>query len=357
MGHGLIHPGDLMAWRRWHESRHPVRQAARKVRSRMRPPIDIRVEVLVPEVDADVLVAVEAAHASVARAVVAPLEHLPADRTAIVAPHGWQPPAAYAGHRRRTTPLADLASLVAPRAVLAAGHYTEIGAAAFALAEEHEATFFVSQHGALTPFAPPLPRVARLLAWSDVDAEFWTAGRQDVEVAAVGSQLLWVAAGLVTGAKAPSSTGGGESPPSSERLTYLGQGHAAEISRARLAHAALTTCREHGAVYRPHPSERDITSRAVLAAYARAGITVDASGVPLVDLEAPIVSVFSTGVLEAAAQGRDAWVDFPRPPAWLGEFWERYGMHRLGSPPTPAPARPDREPARRIAAILSDAVS
>jgi hypothetical protein len=95
----------------------------------------------------------------------------------------------------------------------------------------------------------------------------------------------------------------------------------------------------------------------VLAAYERAGITVDRSGAPLVELAAPVVSVFSTGVLEAAARGRQAWVDFPRPPAWLGEFWERYGMHRLGSEPTPAPALPDVEPARRVAEIVLEAAS
>ena len=52
---------------------------------------------------------------------------------------------------------------------------------------------------------------------------------------------------------------------------------------------------------------------------------------PLVDLPNPVVSIFSTGILEAAARGRDAWVDFPHPPLWLEEFWERYGMHRFGS--------------------------
>jgi hypothetical protein len=349
MGHGLRHPADLVAWRRWHEGRHPVRSAARSARQRLRPPAATYADLLVPDGGGDVLVAVEATHASVDRAVVAPLAHLPAGRTSILAPVGWQPPSAYDAHARRTVALAELPTDLAPRAVLAAGHYTEIGACAFALAEELEVPFFVSQHGALTPFAPPLPRAARLLAWSEADGAFWTAGRQDVAVTAVGSQLLWVAGGLVTGARAPSST--------SARLVYLGQGHAAEISRARLAHAALTTCREHDAVYRPHPSERDVTSRAVLAAYRRAGITVDTTGVALVDLEAPIVSVFSTGVLEAAARGRDAWVDFPRPPAWLGEFWERYGMHRLGSSPTPAPARPADEPAARIAGIVSAAAS
>jgi hypothetical protein len=95
----------------------------------------------------------------------------------------------------------------------------------------------------------------------------------------------------------------------------------------------------------------------VLAAYRRAGVAVDTTGVPLVELDAPIVSVFSTGVLEAAARGRDAWVDFPRPPAWLGEFWERYAMHRLGTRPTPAPDRPDLEPARTVARIVTEAAS
>jgi hypothetical protein len=371
MGHGLRHPADLVAWRRWHESRHPVRHVARSARARLRPPGEVRVDLLVRGGDADVLVAVEATHTSVDRAVVAPLAHLDAARTAVVAPVGWQPPAAYADHARRTVPLSDL-DLPGVRAVLAAGHYTEIGAAAFALAERRGAPYFVSQHGALTPYAPPLPRDAHLLAWSEVDGAYWTAGRHDVTVTATGSQLLWLAGGLVTGAGAPSSTSAGAGAPSSTSagagapsstsagagpLTYLGQGHAAEVSRARLARAALATCREHGAVYRPHPSERDVTSRVVLAAYARAGITVDTRGVPLVDLEAPIVSVFSTGVLEAAARGRDAWVDFPRPPAWLGEFWERYAMHRLGTLPTPAPDRPEVEPARRVAQVVTEALS
>jgi hypothetical protein len=202
----------------------------------------------------------------------------------------------------------------------------------------------VSQHGALTPFAPPLPRSAHLLAWTDADAAFWTAGRGDVSVTTTGSQLLWEA-GRDRGDSVGASAGG--------PLTYLGQGHAAEIRRARIVHAALITCREHGAVYRPHPAEQDTTSRAVLASFARMGVEVDTAGGPLVDLTAPIVSIFSTGVLEAAARGRDAWVEFPWPPSWLEEFWERYDMRRLGDAPTPAPERGADEPARRIADIVS----
>ncbi len=359
MGDGLRHPADLVAWRRWHESRHAVRFAVRASRARLRPPAPALVELHLPQDGADVLVAVEATHASFAGAVVAPLAHLPAGRTAVVAPPGWTAPADYDDHRRTTCALSRLADLVSPRVVLAAGHYTPIGEAAFAIAETRDLPFLVSQHGALTPYAPPLPRAARLLAWTDADARFWAAGRHDVDTTVVGSQLLWQA-GLVTGAGAPSSTSGNADAPSSTSattgpLTYLGQGHAAEISRARLAHAALTTCREHGAVYRPHPSERDVTSRAVLRAYQRAGVHVVTDGPPLVELESPVVSVFSTGVLEAAARGREAWVDFPRPPAWLGEFWERYGMHRLGDSPTPAPARSAVEPARRVAEIVEAA--
>ena len=170
MGHGLRHPADIVAWRRWHEARHPVRHVVRSARARVRPPAESLVDVLEPGGDADLLVAVEAPHASVRQAVVAPLVHLEAPRTAIVAPVGWQPPAVFAAHHRRTVPLSSVARSLRPAAVLAAGHYTVIGEAAFLLAEQHGARFFVSQHGALTPFAPPLPRAAHLLVWSDADA-------------------------------------------------------------------------------------------------------------------------------------------------------------------------------------------
>ena len=139
-----------------------------------------------------------------------------------------------------------------------------------------------------------------------------------------------------------------------EGLAYLGQMHGAELQRSKLTRAAASFCRENDAVYRPHPSEKDKLSRLTHKVFRRAGITVDASR-PLNELTGPVVSVFSTGVLEAAAQGRDAWVHFPRPPAWLEEFWERYGMHQYGDSPTPAPARPDVEPAKRIAELLTAA--
>jgi hypothetical protein len=62
--------------------------------------------------------------------------------------------------------------------------------------------------------------------------------------------------------------------------------------------------------------------------------------------------VFSTGILEAAAAGIPAWVDFPDPPPWLVEIWQRYEMKRFGtSVPTEAPVTA-QEPARLIAEII-----
>ena len=246
---------------------------------------------------------------------------------------------------------ADLAhALRGVTTVLGSGHYTSAGAAVWSALPQ--ARTFVGQHGAITPFAPPLPERTTVLAWSDADGDYWRSGRADVAVETVGSQLLWRAGlGLDTVAGRPARP----ATPQPATLTYLGQGHAAEIPRARMVEAAVRFCRAHDAVYRPHPSERDRVSRMVLAAYERAGITVDRAGVPLADLSDPVVSVFSTGVLEAAARGREAWVDFPRPPSWLGEFWERYGMSRYGTDPTPAPARPAVEPAQRIAEIVTEA--
>jgi hypothetical protein len=85
---------------------------------------------------------------------------------------------------------------------------------------------------------------------------------------------------------------------------------------------------------------------------ARAGVAIDQTATPLSATSNPVVSVFSTGVLEAAARGLPAWVDFPRPPAWLEEFWERYDMRAYGGDPTPAPPHPATEPARAVADVL-----
>jgi hypothetical protein len=195
------------------------------------------------------------------------------------------------------------------------------------------------QHGLLTPYAPPLPPTARLLAFTEADASFAASGRDDVVAAEVGSQLLWEA-----GARTSPRSDFSDSRP-----VYLGQLHGAELPRTAKAHAASTFCRAHGATYRPHPAEADFASRIQHDLWELRGITIDRSGQTLSELGRPVVSVFSTGILEAAAHGVPAWVSYPSPPRWLAEFWDRYSMGRWGRVPTAAPPRPQREPAAAIA--------
>jgi len=335
---GLRHPDDLDAWRGWHERRHPLRL----VRGRVRALLPGRAAESLVDVrrggpDADLLVAVEATHASVSAAVIDVLRHLDPARVVVVSPRGAALPIDLPAARVPLTAIGAHLGKVAR--VLAAGHYTPIGTAAHAHAQTVGARFLVSQHGLLTPLAPPLPPEVHLLAWSEADADFWASGRHDVSRTVVGSQLLWNVAE--------------PTEPATEQPMYLGQLHAAELGRRDLERAARAFCLAHDATYRPHPSERDQISRLVHARWERRGIRLDPGTVPLAQVSAPVVSVFSTGVLEAAARGLPAWVDFPHPPRWLRDFWDRYGMRTYGGHPTPAPPRPDAEPAAVIARILA----
>lgn len=341
MGHGLRFSEDLAAWRRWQQSQHRIRRMRHSLRPGPPEPVVLTLYSDAPTL----LVALDSGSPTSDAALLAPLLHLDVPLAVLSAGPGLTlvGRSPVASHVVADGSLPD--SLRHLRAVSSLGHYLARGLLAQRWSERLSVPHFVTQHGALTPYAPPLPAGARLLAWSEADAEFWRSGRRDVTHEVVGSQLLWRAGSN------PAPTGAA----TAQRLTYLGQMHAAELSRSRLVRSGAAFCREHRAVYRPHPSERDRLSRATHAVYRRLGITVDGS-TPLADLAGPVVSVFSTGVLEAAAQGRDAWVDFDRPPSWVAEFWERYGMHRFGQPPTPAPPRPDIEPAQRIAGLLTEAV-
>lgn len=338
---GLIEPVDLAAWRRWQASR----QRIRTLRHRRRPTVAEPAVLTTYDPDPVLLVAVDSGSPTSHAALIEPLRHLDVP-VALLSPATR--PDVPAGRPLASSPVDGASTpgaLRGVRAVLSLGHYLPRGSLAHGWSRELGVPHFVSQHGALTPYAPPLPPDAHLLAWSEADAEFWRSGRRDVSHQVIGSQLLWQVG------QQHRHPGSDEEQP----LTYLGQLHAAELPRSRLSHAAADFCRRHSATYRPHPSERDRLSRWTHAGYRRLGIPVDASPA-LSSSGGPVVSVFSTGVLEAATQGRAAWVDFPRPPAWLGEFWERYGMHRFGGDPTPAPPLPESEPARRIAEILLEAV-
>ncbi len=348
---GLMFPDDLAAWHRWHADRHRLRS----LRAGLRPRSSIAARLHVRGPAPRLLVVLETTAPTSRIALLEPLRDLGDLDVAILAAPvdlgelpgiGWRTREVTAETWAKTLNRADSVA-----AVVAAGDYLPLGGLAGRWAAEREIPFVVVQHGLTTPAAPPLPQGAHLLTWTPADAEFWWSGRTDGSTAVVGSQLLWQAA-----AEAATHPNGGARIDPQSAPTYLGQLHAAELPRRELASAAYTFCRDHHALYRPHPSELDRASRALHEVWRRRGIAFDDGSVPLRELRTPVVAVFSTGILEAAAAGVPAWVDFPRPPAWLAEFWDRYGMSRFGMPPTPPPAAAgdgDTPPAARIAAELT----
>ena len=342
----LVFPRDLDAWQSWQVAQHRVRHLKGRIVDNLRPPASDW-SIACNHENPQVIVAIDAPNPTAIGSLVAPLRYLDGDLpVAVVAPFPLAAVVEGLGLTvRRLSPGLVDGLVEGARCLVTAGHYLPVGVATERAARRYGRPVLMVQHGALTPYAPPLPPDSTVLAWSDADGEFWRSGRDDVHVETIGSQLLW-------DARARGAVDHDRSP---DPLTYLGQGHAAELPRWRLVQAAVDLCRSEGATYRPHPSERDKLSRLTHAAYRRAGMVVDGS-VPLNELSGPVVSVFSTGVLEAAAQGRAAWVDFPDPPAWLREFWERYGMSRFGGEPTPVPAGPGFAPAERIAGLLRELV-
>ena len=345
---GLIHPTDLGAWQASIATRQsPLRRIRNRFRSQATEPA-----VLVNSgPDSEVLIVVDSLSPSQLAALVAPMTHLAADRVAVLTT-----PAAAAGSQfgqhlesLAITDEADLTrALPGLRCVVAVGDYMRLGSLAGSSATHTDAAFLVVQHGILTPFAPPLRSGAELLAWSEADANYWTAGRSDVSAHTVGSQLLFAAHRRA--AELPTRS-------NHSSLTYLGQLHGHELPRRLMAQAAVSFCRSNDAAYRPHPSEIDLMSRLQHRLWRMRGIRFDLTNTPLTELDTEVVSAFSTGVLEAAAAGMSSWVDFPDPPAWLRETWERYGMPRYGtdaSRPTFASAD---EPARVIAQIIEERVA
>ncbi len=346
---GLTHPRSLADWRRWQDSSRPLSRRVRglvdRTGARALPGTPDRVVVTRGGTDPRVVAVLDALTPTAVAAVLGPLRHLdPADVTVLSAA-GVRP---LLGEGTWTEDVEDELHAVgdavgAGTTVVSIGHYLRVGAMAHAVARRRGARFVTVQHGLLTPHAPPLAEGTTLLAWSEADAAYWAGGRDDVTAEVAGSQLLWEAAARAAGA-----------PAEGARPVYLGQLHGAELRHRDLARAAEEFCTTEHAAYRPHPAETDRRSRATHRRLERAGVAVDRSGTPLPELGAPVVSVFSTGVLEAAAAGLPAWVHFSDPPAWLAEFWERYGMSRWGMPPTAAPSRSEVEPAARVAQVVRD---
>ncbi|PRY63216.1 hypothetical protein BCF74_10247 [Knoellia remsis] len=338
---GLTHPRDLDAWRRWEQHQRPL--AARVTGAiRARRGVETTAVLTSAGDQPRVLVALEALKDTTRLSQLSPVGHLDPGDVAVLSPTPvlddltpMAPAVEWAGRPG----LADALAAAAVRQnsiVLSTGHYAALGAASRQQLRE-PSRFLTVQHGLLTPSAPPLAEGTTLLAWSDADADFWRSGRDDVTTVTVGSQLLWEAA------RAP------RVEVADERPVFLGQLHGAELPRAAMAASAKRFCLRTGATYRPHPSETDRASRRQHAQWEAEGIEVDRSTTPLVELRRPVVSAYSTGVLEMAARGIPAWVHFDDPPAWLREFWDRYSLAPWGGEPTPAPRQPDLEPARAVA--------
>ncbi|WP_315130666.1 hypothetical protein [uncultured Actinomyces sp.] len=354
----LLFPQRLAPWRAWEGSHHRLRRARAAVAAAWGrvlhggaggPEAVIASRGGAPRV----AVVVDAPTSSQQAALIAPLAHL-RDVVVVCPPEVLallDGPDGAGGTEARPAPGWDVVPLsaagVAERLdsvtdVLAVGHYLPLGAGAYRWAQSHGARFVVVQHGILTPFMAPLPVGAHLLAWSEADAAFWASGRRDVSHEVVASQLLWRAA------QEPPADAGSDAAP-----TFLGQLHGVELGRAYMTATSHDFCRATGALYRPHPAERDRLSRWTHAAWEREGITIDRSGTPLVETRSPVVSVFSTGVLEAAARGLAAWVHAPGAPDWLSALHARYSMSPWGASPTPPPPATGQEPARTVALALT----
>lgn len=337
---GLRFPEDLAAWQRWQRDRHMLRRVRDLVR---RPAPSTALRLHQRSADPVVLFVLDATTPTALASVIEPLTHLGDAPVAVLAPADVSDhlPGSWS-----TTAVADGEAapreLRSIRAVVSAGHFLPVGNRAYGWARQLGARHIVVQHGLLTPFMAPLAEGSHVLAFSQEDADFWRSGRLDITSQTVGSQLLWKARNAGPVMDRP------DGPP-----IFLGQLHGAELPRRISAATATSFCRETGALYRPHPAEVDRVSRWQHARWQRSGVRFAPPG-PLAASSGSVVSIFSTGVLEAAASGRDAWVTCVRPPAWVREFWQRYGLSEWGSAPTPPPARPALEPAQAIAdAVLA----
>ena len=357
----LKYPLDLDAWQAWQRRQKKLKWAKYKLnsllasaRSRTVAEEPVRGLLYTRGTKPQVLIVMDSFSPTNRNAILEPLKHLDTVDVAL-----WVPEDAseyldgqYASERYSRKDWSEqeisgdelMRLLPDIRIVLSAAQFLGRGAAAYEYARAIGAEYWMVQHGLLVPQAPPLPVGCTLLAFSEADAEFWASGRRDVTTHAVGSQLLYLAAQKAAGAEVQKQN---DLEP-----IFLGQMHGAELPRASFAYASHSFLKKFGGTYRPHPSEKDKLSVLTHKLWEKEGIRIDRSGTPLNEVPNPVVSIFSTGVLEAAIRGIPAWVYHPAPPAWLVEFWDRYGMNLWGQEPTPAPVQPKKEPAQRIAELM-----
>ena len=356
----VIHPRSLERWEEWRNSRRPAAavRAALSGRLRRRPAVPAPAPVLhsrsgdgdrrillgmdAPEETADVAAGQDS---PLGEALLAVLPYLtsPVD---VLAPGDQRIPA-LEGPEWERRPLAGAGALdeLGITAVITGGWAAPVGRRVHDWARRAGIPGAVLQHGTVTPFAPPLPPETTLLAWSQADAEFQRAARADVDTRVVGSQRLWQA-------DRDARTAAPREPV--DRPVFLGELRRLDLPDRLAARAALRCVRSEGALYRPGPLEIDRPSRLTHALMRRRGVEFQDPPLPVAEQSGPVVAVLSADILEAAVRGLPAHVYGPGMPSWVYEYWERYGMRRLGRGDTPAPPVAADEPARLIAQILDD---
>lgn len=339
-GVGLM--ADLDEWHAWAGRQRRVRRGVRALKGRARPIEPDTGTLYRPEGEIRTLVVVDQISPSCDKAILEPLAYLDPRTTAVLAPTGAS--LADTVGERVAEPFVGTSLLGADvSAVLSLGAYLGLSGPVEAWAQIHDIPFYLVQHGLLTPWSPPASKGAHVLAWCDADAEYWSANRPDLHVEVAGSQLLWAAAEM------PDVT------VRDERPVMLGQLHGTELSRADALRTYLRYCGDGAMDYRAHPNEADTVSRALHGVMRRRGVRFETSREPLPTLARPVVSIFSTGTLEAAMRGLPAYVAHPDPAPWIRDFWRRYDLGEWGGEPTRAWAIPAREPAVSIARIVEDA--
>ena len=291
----------------------------------------------------DVAAAIDAATPSQAAAVGAPISVLRGRgaSVAIVAPTGLGAllDDMGFGHRRPFSPTDDIRAA----ASLSIGDHLPAGAALHAKAMSSRQPSLVVQHGILTPWSPPPPTGSTVLCWSEDDAGFLLEGRPDLSADVIGSQLLFDAA------RGPRTLVADATP------IFLGQLHGAELARSVTIATVAVLAAEGPLIYRPHPAEVDRRSRRQHRRWSEEGLVIDWSPTPVHQLAHPVMGIFSTGLLEAAAVGLPATGTCASPEPWVLDLWDRYGIATSRSettriePPAVEPAIAILELIERIA--------
>lgn len=329
---GLIFPEDLTAWRRWAKRQRGVTGLLRAVKDRIRPVPQPPTRLWLGGSTPTVLFVVDKLSPSCRIALMEPFKHFRRDQVAVIS--ALDVPQA---HSLDSHPIASLSELPSSlTAAITLGGYNRLASWVEPWFKSTNRRFIVVQHGLFTPWAPPLNDGDHLLAWSEEDAAFWSAQRPSITTEVVGSQMLWEAAAQ------PAEL-------DSDIPVMLGQLHGIELPTVSKLNAYRTFCVENQALYRPHPNEADVVSRLGHQVLKRAGVKFETSGRALPQLGHPVVSIFSTGTLEAAQRGLPAWVYHPDPKPWVRDFWRRYRLHEYGADPTPAHELGPVEPAKAVA--------